>query len=127
MAGPAIMIGLGVDAVDIERFREVLSRTPSLKNRVFTSAELELADTRKDATAALAARFAVREATMKALGVGLGAFDFHDVSVHKAASGAPELIVSGRAQELAEQLGITRWRVSLSHTHIVAVAVVAAS
>lgn len=121
------MIGLGVDAVDIERFRDVLSRTPSLKTRVFTSAELELAGTRKDATAALAARFAVREATMKALGVGLGAFDFHDVSVRKAASGAPELIVSGRAQELAEQLGITQWRVSLSHTYIVAVAVVAAS
>jgi len=121
------MIGLGVDAVDIERFRDVLSRTPSLKTRVFTSAELELADTRKDATAALAARFAVREATMKALGVGLGAFDFHDVSVRKAASGAPELIVSGRAQELADQLGITQWRGSLSHTHIVAVAVVAAS
>ena len=127
MADPAIMIGLGVDAVDIERFRDVLSRTPSLKTRVFTSAELELAGTRKDATAALAARFAVREATMKALGVGLGAFDFHDVSVRKAASGAPELIVSGRAQELAEQLGITQWRVSLSHTYIVAVTVVAAS
>ncbi|MDP4692866.1 MAG: holo-ACP synthase [Ilumatobacteraceae bacterium] len=127
MADPAIMIGLGVDAVDIERFRDVLSRTPSLKTRVFTSAELELAGTRKDATGALAARFAVREATMKALGVGLGAFDFHDVSVRKAASGAPELIVSGRAQELAEQLGITQWRVSLSHTYIVAVAVVAAS
>jgi holo-[acyl-carrier protein] synthase len=121
------MIGLGVDAVDIERFREVLSRTPSLKTRLFTSAELELADTRKDATASLAARFAVREATMKALGVGLGAFDFHDVSVRKAASGAPELIVSGRAQELAQQQGITQWWVSLSHTHIVAVAVVAAS
>ena len=127
MADPAIMIGLGVDAVDIERFRDVLSRTPSLKTRVFTSAELELAGTRKDATGALAARFAVREATMKALGVGLGAFDFHDVSVRKAASGAPELIVSGSAQELAEQLGITQWRVSLSHTYIVAVAVVAAS
>ena len=127
MADPAIMIGLGVDAVDIERFRDVLSRTPSLKTRVFTSAELELAGTRKDATAALAARFAEREATMKALGVGLGAFDLHDVSVRKAASGAPELIVSGRAQELAEQLGITQWRVSLSHTYIVAVAVVAAS
>ena len=127
MADPAIMIGLGVDAVDIERFRDVLSRTPSLKTRVFTSAELELAGTRKDATGALAARLAVREATMKALGVGLGAFDFHDVSVRKAASGAPELIVSGRAQELAEQLGITQWRVSLSHTYIVAVAVVAAS
>ena len=127
MADPAIMIGLGVDAVDIERFRDVLSRTPSLKTRVFTSAELELAGTRKDATGALAARFAVREATMKALGVGLVAFDFHYVSVRKAASGAPELIVSGRAQELAEQLGITQWRVSLSHTYIVAVAVVAAS
>ena len=121
------MLGIGIDAVDVDRFRKLLERRPHLRQRLFTSAELTSLEGRTDDAASLAARFAVREATMKALGVGLGAFDFHDVSVRKAASGAPELIVSGRAQELADQLGITQWRVSLSHTHIVAVAVVAAS
>lgn len=74
----------------------------------------------------LAARFAVREATMKALGVGLGAFDFHDVSVHKHPSGAPFLKVSGRAEELARTSGVGAWHVSITHTDTVAMAVVAA-
>jgi len=121
------MIGLGIDAVDIDRFRLILERTPSLRRRIFTDDELALADSRSDATASLAARFAVREATMKALGVGLGAFDFHDVSVRRTPSGAPELLVSGRAAELAKQRGVKGWQVSLSHTNIVAVAVVAAT
>ena len=79
-----------------------------------------------DRAASLAARFAAREATMKALGVGLGAFGFHDVSVSRGASGAPTLVVDGRARELAEHAGVTGWRVSLTHTDAVAVAVVAA-
>jgi holo-[acyl-carrier protein] synthase len=120
------MIGLGVDAVDIVRFRDTLQRTPSIRRRVFTTEELELAQSRGDDAATLAARFAVREATMKALGVGLGAFDFHDVSVRRSASGEPQLEVTGRAAHLAAQKGVATWRVSLSHTDLVAVAVVAA-
>lgn len=120
------MIGLGIDAVDIERFRITLERTPSMRQRIFTDDELALSSSRSDDTASLAARFAVREATMKALGVGLGAFDFHDVSVFRSASGAPQLLVSGRAASLATERGVTGWHVSLSHTDIVAVAVVAA-
>jgi holo-[acyl-carrier protein] synthase len=63
---------------------------------------------------------------MKALGVGLGAFDFHDVSVHSADSGAPELVVTGRALELATNRGVDGWHVSITHTDSVAMAVVAA-
>jgi holo-[acyl-carrier protein] synthase len=121
-----VVIGLGVDAVDIARFRETLERTPSMRRRLFTEEELELAATRSDDAATLAARFAVREAAMKALGVGLGAFDFHDVAVRRSASGEPQLLVTGRAAMLARQRGIAQWRVSLSHTDLVAVAVVAA-
>jgi len=73
----------------------------------------------------LAARFAVREAAMKALGVGLGAFDLRDVSVRNEKTGAPELVVVGRAAQLAAQRGVKGWRVSLSHTSDTAVAVVA--
>jgi len=120
------MIGLGIDAVDIVRFRAVLERTPRLAARVFTDDEREQAARRADATAVLAARFAVREATMKALGVGLGAFDFQDVSVDSAAGGQPSLRVSGRAAELARRRGVTGWHVSLTHTDHLAVAVVAA-
>jgi holo-[acyl-carrier protein] synthase len=79
-----------------------------------------------DDAPSLAARFAVREATMKALGVGLGAFDFHDVAVHRLESGAPVLHVSGRAQALAHAQGVDSWHVSITHTDSVAMAVVAA-
>ncbi|MFZ9731048.1 MAG: holo-ACP synthase, partial [Ilumatobacteraceae bacterium] len=68
----------------------------------------------------------VREATMKALGVGLGAFDFQDVSVANSPEGRPALQVSGRAAELARQRGVAAWHVSISHTDNLAVAVVAA-
>jgi len=124
----ATMIGLGVDIVDVQRFRDALARTPNLRARVFTDAEIESLTRRSpdaDITASLAARFAVREAAMKALGVGLGAFDLRDVSVRNEKTGAPELVVVGRAAQLAAQRGVKGWRVSLSHTSDTAVAVVA--
>lgn len=120
------MIGLGIDAVSVSRFREALVRTPRLLTRVFTGHELEALAYRADEAPSLAARFAVREATMKALGVGLGAFDLQDVSIRSRATGAPELVVTGRAAELARKQGVTTWHVSLSHTQDMAVAVVAA-
>ncbi len=120
------MKGIGVDAVDVPRFRTALERTPSMRARLFTADEIALADERGGDAATLAARFAVREATMKALGVGLGAFDFHDVSVRRDVSGAPLMVVSGRAAELAAERGVNAWHLSLSHTDSVAIAVVAA-
>jgi holo-[acyl-carrier protein] synthase len=120
------MFGLGIDAVDIERFRSLLERRPQLRQRLFTPAELDSLADKNDDAASLAARFAVREATMKAMGVGLGAFDFHDVSVAKADTGAPHLVITGRAHALATSHGIAGWHVSITHTDSVAMAVVAA-
>lgn len=121
------MLGIGIDAVEIERFRRALQRTPGLRTRVFTEHELSGVGAKSDPAASLAARFAVREATMKVLGVGLGAFDLHDVSIERQGSGEPRLVVKGRAAELAKAKGIATWHVSLSHTSQVAVAVVAAA
>jgi holo-[acyl-carrier protein] synthase len=121
-----VIIGVGVDAVDVERFRRVLARTPTLLQRLFTTAELFYVKPRIDPVPSLAARFAAREAVMKALGLGLGAFGFHDVSVDIADNGAPSLIVTGKASELAVQRRVTAFHVSLSHDGPVAVAVVVA-
>lgn len=120
------MIGIGIDAVDIERFRVSLERTPAMRTRLFTPDELESLSAASDQVPSLAARFAVREAAMKAMGVGLGAFDFHDVSVVRLESGAPHLRVQGRALALADSLGINDWHVSITHTGTVAMAVVMA-
>lgn len=120
------MLGIGIDAVDVDRFRKLLERRPHLRQRLFTTAELTSLNGRTDDAASLAARFAVREATMKALGVGLGAFDFHDVSVAKAETGEPQLIITGRAETLANAHGVSTWHVSITHTDTTAMAVVAA-
>lgn len=121
------VIGIGVDAVDVPRFRATLSRTPSLRERVFTDEELSPLADRSDPVPSLAARFAAREAVMKAMGVGLGAFDFHDVWVDRLDSGRPVLQVSGRADALARERGIGSWHLSLTHTDELAIAYVVAS
>ena len=118
--------GIGVDAVEVERFRQVLQRTPSLKARMFTAVELEYVLPHSDPAPSLAARFAAREAVMKALGVGLGAFDFHDVWVERAESGQPSLCVTGRAHQLALAQGIAQWHLSITHTAQTAIAYVIA-
>lgn len=114
--------GIGIDAVDIERFRDSILRTPSMVERIFTLPELEYVEPKADPVPSLAARFAAREAVMKAMGLGLGAFGFHDVWVERAESGEPLLQISGRAKELADERGITRWHLSITHTAIVAIA-----
>ena len=118
--------GIGVDAVDIERFRLSLARTPSMRDRLFTAEELAYVAPKVDPVPSLAARFAAREAVMKALGLGLGAFGFHDVWVSRADSGEPSLVVAGRAFELAKERGVSTWHLSLTHTDLVAIAYVVA-
>lgn len=118
--------GIGVDAVDIERFRTSLSRTPSMRDRLFTAEELAYVAPKVDPVPSLAARFAAREAVMKAMGLGLGAFGFHDVWVSRAESGEPSLVVVGRALELAKERGVSSWHLSLTHTDLVAIAYVVA-
>ena len=127
MGQPVGVIGVGVDAVDIDRFARSLARTPGMRTRLFTAQELADVAPRVDPVPALAARFAAREATMKALGLGLGAFGFHDVSVERRPSGRPTLVVTGRARELADDAGVQAWHLSLTHTATVAIAVVTAS
>lgn len=118
------MIGVGVDLVEVDELRRALARTPTLVARLFTPGERSYAEASRDPTQRFAARFAAKEAAMKALRVGLGAIDWHDVEVVHEASGAPALRISGRAAALGEAAGASRWLVSLSHTTSTAEAIV---
>jgi len=118
-----VVVGVGIDAVDVARFSLILHRRAGFEERVFTPLERS---TCGGTPGRLAARFAAKEATMKALGVGLGAFGLHDVWVERTPSGNPVLHVEGRAAELSEAAGVRQWHVSLTHTHLVAEAVVVA-
>jgi holo-[acyl-carrier protein] synthase len=120
------VVGVGVDAVDLDRFRRVLDRRAHLATRLFTGAELAYARSAVDPVPRLSTRFAAKEATMKALGVGLGAFPFVDVEVVRLGLDPPRLVVAGSALALARQAGVTRWHLSLTHTDQVAMAFVVA-
>ena len=120
------MIGIGIDAVDVERFRRTLARSPRLLDRIFTDGERAYASAQRDPTQRLAARFAAKEAVLKALSVGLGAADLREIEVIRHPSGRPGLLLGGRAQRLAEQLAVAQWQLSLTHTEIVAQAVAVA-
>jgi holo-[acyl-carrier protein] synthase len=125
-----VTVAVGVDVVDLDRFEAVMTRQQSFLDRVFTPDERAYCDKAKAVSVRCqryAARFAAKEAVMKALGCGLGAYGFHDVAVTRDDdSGEPSLVVQGKAAVLADERGITRWAVSLTHSDIVAIAIVAA-
>ncbi|WP_433176303.1 holo-ACP synthase [Actinoallomurus sp. CA-150999] len=114
-----MIVGVGIDVVDVARFARSLERTPNLALRLFTDHERELP------VRSLAARFAAKEALAKALGAP-GDLLWHDAEVRRAENGRPTLHVKGTIAEAARRLGITTWHVSLSHDGGVAVAVVMA-
>ena len=120
------LVGIGIDSVDIPRFGEMLARRPGLAPRLFTPGEQRYAAGLANPVPTLAARFAAKEAVMKALGVGLGAFGWADVEVVRSPGGAPDLVVTGRAASLASRQGVGAWLLSITHTATVASAVVAA-
>jgi holo-[acyl-carrier protein] synthase len=118
--------GLGTDLVEVERFRLALARRVTLSDRLFTAGEQEYAYGQHDPVKSLAARFGAKEAAMKALGAGLGAFRFREVEVVREESGAPSLALHGAAAALAAERGVTAWQLSLTHTDATAMAVVLA-
>ncbi|MFN8035050.1 MAG: holo-ACP synthase [Acidimicrobiia bacterium] len=119
-------MGIGTDLVEIGRFRAALERRVGLASRMFSPEEQRYAATFADPAPRLAARFAAKEAVMKALGVGLGAFGLHDVEVVRAESGAPAVALHGRAADLANERGVRGWQLSLSHSESMAIAVAVA-
>ena len=120
------VVGLGVDLCEVDRMRRTLARTPGFATRVYTDAEREHCGRRRDPAEGLAARFAAKEAVLKALGRGLGACSFRDIEVVRASSGAPSIALHATAARLAAEHGVTTWHVSLTHTATMAEAVVIA-
>lgn len=111
-------IAHGVDIVENARFASLLDRHPErARRRLFTEAELAYAWGKKREIEHLAARFAAKEAVLKALGTGWAdGIAWTDVEVTRADNGRPGVRLSGLAAETAERLGIGDWLLSLSHT-----------
>ncbi|UGY93148.1 holo-ACP synthase [Streptomyces gobiensis] len=120
-----MIIGVGIDVAEIDRFAQSMERTPGMAARLFLDAELFLPSGDRRGIASLAARFAAKEALAKSLGAP-GGLHWTDAEVLTADTGQPWLVVRGTVAARAAQLGVRRWHVSLSHDAGVASAVVIA-
>lgn len=121
-----MIVGLGLDVVETERIGRILvDHGPRFRERVFTAGELEDCRDRADEVQALAARFAAKEACLKALGTGWRqGFAFRDVEVVRTSGGAPTMRLTGGAATRAKERGVRAVHVSLTHERGVAAAAV---
>jgi holo-[acyl-carrier protein] synthase len=111
-----VIIGTGIDIVDVPRMQRAL-RNPLFVRRVFTGEEQVYCKGRgAQLSQSFAARYAAKEAVMKAFGVGIFQGPFTDIEVVRLASGRPQLRLSGWFARRAAELGITATHISLSHT-----------
>lgn len=114
-----MIIGIGVDVVQVTRFQHQLSKAPALRERLFTPVERELN------LRSLAARFAAKEAVAKALGAPAG-MNWQHCQIDVDAAGAPRVAATGTVAEIARSRGVRTWHLSLSHDGDVATAMVVA-
>ncbi len=119
-----MIVSIGIDIIEVVRIREVLLRTPRFAERIFTDAERAYCDSRGAVAAQhYAARFAAKEAALKALKTGWrGGIRWQDVEIASDVSGAPFLIFHGEARKLLQDSGATITHLSLSHTNEHAIA-----
>jgi holo-[acyl-carrier protein] synthase len=117
-----VIIGIGVDVVDLDRFAAVLARTPALRTRLFTPAEL-VRDGEPRPIASLAARFAAKEALIKAFGTSAG-LSWQELEVVSDDQRNPDLVLHSGARRVADARGVSAVHLSLSHDGPVATAFV---
>jgi len=114
-----VIVGVGIDVVDVARFVATIERVPALRVRLFTPDERDLPD------ASLAARFAAKEAIAKALGAPPG-MSWQDATVRRVAGTQPVVEIVGTVLARARELGVDRFHLSISHDAGIASAVVVA-
>ncbi len=120
-----MIIRSGVDIIEIGRFEEQkVEIRKRFFARVFTVRELSLI---RNSTASAAGKFAAKEAVAKALGCGIGEVHWQDIEILQKKNGEPRLILHARAQEISNELGITTWSLSISHSRQNAVALAVAA
>ncbi|MDQ3713250.1 MAG: holo-ACP synthase [Acidobacteriota bacterium] len=113
-----MIVSIGIDIIEVYRIRETISRTARFAERVFTNTERDYCEAKGAAAAqSYAARFAAKEAFLKALKTGWrGKITWHDIEIHSDENGVPSLEIRGEAKKILENLGANRIHLSLSHT-----------
>lgn len=120
-----MVFGIGIDLIEVERIKKQLTSNPRFAKRIFTQREIDYCEGKKNQAQNYAARFAAKEAFFKALGTGWrDGLGFSQVEIINNELGKPEIILNGKAQQLAKDKGITNMQVSLSHIKNLASAIV---
>ena len=121
-----MLIGTGIDVVEIERIAHSIERYGArFLERIFTATEIDYCHRKKNCAESFAARFAAKEAAAKALGTGIQhGLTWTELEVRRAPGQRPAMHFSGRALEIAEKLGVKRVSLSLTHGKSVAIATV---
>lgn len=117
-----MIYGVGTDIVEIERLKKIVERTPKMLQRVFTAEEIKYCEKKGNMMQSFAARFAAKEAILKAVGTGIVGFSWTDMDISNLKSGKPVVTLSGRMAKFAEKNGITKVEISFSHVEETAVA-----
>lgn len=124
---PNTQVGVGVDMVEVARMERIIGRTPSFTTKVFSPDEIAYCTAKPNPAMHFAARFAAKEAVVKALGTGFSCgIGMHDIEVVLDKAGRPTVVLTGRAAELAREADITDIEISLTHTDSEAMAFVVA-
>jgi len=121
-----MIIGVGIDIIDVTRVKKVIEKYGSrFIERIFTGKENAYCDSKAKPYIFYAARFAAKEAFLKALGSGLsGGIKWKDIEIDRDNSGKPYANYSGRAKQTADNLGVEKAHLSMAHTSEYAVAIV---
>ncbi len=111
-----MIVGIGTDIIDVNRIHRVIERNPAFVTKVFTPREIDYCNAKAAKAQSFAARFAAKEALMKALGTGWAmGISWQDIEVMNNTEGKPVLHLSGAALARAGELGANIWHLSLSH------------
>jgi holo-[acyl-carrier protein] synthase len=119
-----MIVGTGIDIAEVPRIAAAIERYGErFLKRVFTGAEIQYCESKVNRTERYAARFAAKEAGLKAIGTGWKrGGGWHEVEVRREPGGRPTVVFSGKAGEFAARLGVRRALLSLSHTAQYAIA-----
>jgi holo-[acyl-carrier protein] synthase len=120
-----MILGIGTDMIEVKRIRDVMERDFGFREKIFTEGEISYCDKMKNKYQYYAARYAAKEAFMKALGTGWRfGISFADIDIYHDDLGKPFIRLSGKSEELAEQAGVTHIHVTLSHLKEIALSTV---